>query len=86
MTRLNPPGLEPSCSGSFSMYLSGTNAGPEIRLPIVRRFLFDSDNDEQELGFGMMEAALVGDRWATLVPSDFGIPPKELRVSTRHSP
>ena len=71
-----PTGPRAQLFGLFSMYLSGTNAGPEIRLPIVRRFLFDSDNDEQELGFGMLEAALLGDRWATLVPSDFGSHPR----------
>ena len=71
-----PAGPRAQLFGLFSMYLSGTNAGPEIRLPIVRRFLFDSDNDDQELGFGMLEAALLGDRWATLVPSDFGSHPR----------
>ena len=71
-----PTGPRAQLFGLFSMYLSGTNAGPEIRLPIVRRFLSDSDNDEQELGFGMLEAALVGDRWATIVPSDFGSHPR----------
>ena len=71
-----PTGPRAQLFGLFSMYLSGTNAGPEIRLPIIRRFLFDFDNDEQELGFGMLEAALLGDRWVTLVPSDFGSHPR----------
>ena len=71
-----PTGPRAQLFGLFSMYLSGTNAGPEIRLPIIRRFLFDFDNDEQDLGFGMLEAALLGDRWVTLVPSDFGSHPR----------
>ena len=62
--------------GLFSMFVPGTNAGPELRLPIVCRFLFGSDNDEQELGFGMLEAALLGDRWVALVPPDFGSHPR----------
>ena len=71
-----PTGPRARLFGLFSMFLPGTNAGPEIRLPIVRRFLFGSDNDEQELGFGMLEAALLGDRWVALVPPDFGSHPR----------
>ena len=63
--------------GLFSMYFSGTHAGPDTRLPIVRRFLISSDNGEQELGFGMLEAALLGDRWVALAPSDFGAHPRD---------
>ena len=81
-----PTGPRAQLFGLFCMYLSGTNAGPEIRLPIVRRFLFDSDNDDQELGFGMLEAALLGDHWATLIPSDFGSHPRNYgyRPATAH--
>ena len=71
-----PTGPRARLFGLFSMFVPGTNAGPEIRLPIVRRFLFGSDNDEQELGFGMLEAALLGDRWVALVPPDFGSHPR----------
>ena len=72
-----PTGPRARLFGLFSMFVPGTNAGPEIRLPIIRRFLFDSDNGEQELGFGMLEAALLGDRWITLVPPDFGSHPRD---------
>ena len=72
-----PTGSRARLFGLFSMYFPGTNAGPESRLPIVRRFLFGSDNGEQDLGFGMLEAALLGDLWVTLVPSDFGAHPRD---------
>ena len=71
-----PTGPRARLFGLFSMFVPGTNAGPEIRLPIVRRFLFGSDNDEQELGFGMLEAALLGDRWVALIAPDFGSHPR----------
>ena len=46
--------------GLFSLYLSGTEAPVDVRLPVVHRFLFSSNSDERELGFGMLEAALDG--------------------------
>ena len=72
-----PTGPRARLFSLFSMFVPGTNASPEIRLPIVRRFLFGSDNGEQELGFGMLEAALLGDRWVALVPPDFGSHPRD---------
>ena len=71
-----PTGPRARLFGLFSMFMPGTNAGPQIRLPIVGRFLFSTDSEEQELGFGMLEAALLGDRWVALVPSDFGSHPR----------
>ena len=72
-----PTGPRARLFGLFSMNFPGTNAGPATRLPMVRRYLFSSDNDEQELGFGMLEAALLGDRWVSLVPSEFGAHPRD---------
>ena len=46
--------------GLFSLYLSGTEAPIDIRLPVVRRFLFSPSSVERELGSGMLEAALGG--------------------------
>ena len=46
--------------GLFSLYLSGTVAPLNVRLPVVRSFLFSSNSDERELGYGMLEAALDG--------------------------
>ena len=71
-----PTGPRARLFGLFSMFVPGTNAGPEIRLPIIRRYLFSTDSEEQELGFGMLEAALLGDHWVTFVPPDFGSHPR----------
>ena len=62
--------------GLFALYLSGTEATLEVRLPIVRRFLFSSNANERELGSGMLEAALGGSNPVGVRHFHFGSRPR----------
>ena len=60
----------------FSMCLSGTEAGPDVREQIARRFLFSEDPGSQDLGLGMLEAALNGGPWLSFGTYEFGARPR----------
>ena len=63
-------------SALFSLYLSGTLAGLDTRVRIVRDYLFSANRRERELGFRMLEAALKRNRHAPLRQFDFGARPR----------
>ena len=60
----------------FSMCLSGTEAGPDAREQIARRFLFSEDPGAQHLGLGMLEAALRSGPWLSFGAHEFGARPR----------
>ena len=60
----------------FSLYLSGTNASPEQREQAMRRFLFSRDPDEQQIGLGMLEAAIKSGHWSSIQSFEFGARPR----------
>ena len=62
--------------GLFSLYLSGTEAGPDMRGDIVRRFLTSDAVSEQCLGLGMLKAALQSDHWSSTGTFEFGARPR----------
>ena len=63
--------------GLFQFSLSGTHAGPEAREELMRRFLFSGRRDKQELGLGMLKAALKSDYLASNGNSQFGARPRD---------
>ncbi len=72
----DPTGPRARLFGLFAIRFSGTEAGPEIRLPFLRAFLARTNSGEQELGFGMLQAALGSDRWVSIGQFDFGARPR----------
>ena len=59
-------------SALFSQHLSGTEAPPELREQVVRRFLQSTDQDEQGLGLEMLKSALHSGSWTSVVTLGFG--------------
>lgn len=62
--------------GLFSLYLSGTEAGPEVREKVCRRFLLSGNYKEQKLGLGMLKAALQSTHWSSIGTFEFGARPR----------
>ena len=60
----------------FPICLSGTEAGPDVREQVARRFLFSEDPGFQHLGLGMLEAALNGGPWLSFGTYEFGARPR----------
>ena len=58
--------------GLFSLYLSGTEASPEVREQVLHRFLLSQDRHERDLGLEMLEAALQSEHWSSTAPFEFG--------------
>ncbi len=56
----NVSGIRGRLYGLFSLYFSETEAGPDAREHVARRFLSSGDRNEQRLGLGMLRAALRG--------------------------
>lgn len=62
--------------GLFSLYLSGTEAGPDVREKVCRHFLLSRNLKEQQLGLGMLEAALQSAHWFSIGTFEFGARPR----------
>lgn len=62
--------------GLFSLYLSGTEADPDTRENLTRRFLMSDNPNEQRLGLGMLRAALQSDHWFAVRNFEFGARPR----------
>ena len=62
--------------GLFSLYLSGTEASPDTRENLARRFLLSDDRNEQRLGLGMLRAALQSRHWSSFGTFEFGARPR----------
>ena len=60
----------------FTLYLSGTQAGPDQRELVIRRYLFSQDSDEQNIGLGMLEAAIKNSHWSSIQSFEFGARPR----------
>ena len=69
--------------GLFSLYLSGTHAGPEIREGLVRRYLSSTETNEQRLGLGMLKAALQSNHWSSTGTFEFGVRPRDFGYQPR---
>ena len=62
--------------GLFSLYLSGTEADPDARENLVRRFLMSDQPNEQRLGLGILRAALRSHHWTAVGNFEFGARPR----------
>ena len=62
----------------FWMGLSGTEAGPDARENLARRFLTSRDCNEQRLGLGMLKEALRSSLWFSIGTFDFGARPRSI--------
>ena len=60
----------------FSMCVSGTEAEPDVREQIARRFLFNEDPGARHLGLGMLKAALNSGPWLSFGAYEFGARPR----------
>ena len=67
----------------FSMCLSGTEAGPDVRERMARRFLFGDDPADQQLGLGMLEATLQSGQWMSFGTYEFGARPRSFGYQPR---
>ena len=61
----------------FWMGLSGTEAGPDARENLARRFLTSRDHSGQQLGLGMLKEALRSSLWFSIGTFDFGARPRD---------
>ena len=62
--------------GLFALYFSGTEAGPDARENLVRRFLSSDEPDGHQLGLGMLKAALQGRNVLSSATLEFGARPR----------
>lgn len=62
--------------GLFSLYLSGTEASPDVREKVCRHFLLNGNYKEQQLGLGMLKAALQSTHWSSIGTFEFGARPR----------
>ena len=62
--------------GLFSLYFSGTHAGPEAQEGLARRYLSSTEANEQRLGLGMLKAALRSNHWSSTGAFEFGVRPR----------
>ena len=58
--------------GLFQLYLSGTEAPPDLRERVMRSYLASADQDMQRLGLEMLRAALKSSDWMPVGTSEFG--------------
>ena len=58
--------------GLFTLYLSSTEAPPELRERVMRRYLESGDLHEQRLGLEMLGAALQSRGWMLVGSNEFG--------------
>ncbi len=58
--------------GLFTLYLSGTEAPPEMRQRVTCRYLESSDTHKQRLGVEMLRAALQSRGWMSVGTNEFG--------------
>ena len=69
----NAPGQYQSrLYGLFALHLSGTEADPDAREAVARRYLFGDNDKERQLGLGMVKAALQSRHWFSLGTFEFG--------------
>ena len=68
--------IQDQLSSLFSLSLSGTNASPDIRENLARRFLSSDVPSEQQLGLGMLRAALQSRRRFVVGTFEFGARPR----------
>ena len=69
----NAPGQYQSrLYGLFALHLSGTEADPDTRESVARRYLFGDNDKERQLGLGMVKAALQSGHWFFLGTFEFG--------------
>ena len=71
--------------GLFSLYLSGTEADPDTRENLIRRFLMSSKPNKQRLGLGMLRAALRNRHWVAARNFEFGARPRSYGYRPRTS-
>ena len=67
--------------GLFALYLSGTQADPELREKVLRRALFSDRSNERDAGLGMLEIALRRVHWPSFAVFDFGARPRSFGYS-----
>ena len=67
----------------FTLYLSGTLAGPDQREQGIRRFLFSQDAAERKLGLEMLEAAIKTSHWSSVQSFEFGARPRSFGYSPK---
>lgn len=71
--------------GLFALYLSGTEAGPELREKALRRALFSDRPNERDAGLGMLEIALKSGHWSSFAVFEFGARPRSFGYWPRTS-
>ena len=67
----------------FALYMSGTEATPDIREPVLRRYLGSPREDERRLGGQMLEAALKAGAEFSFALFDFGARPRTFGYEPR---
>ena len=72
----NRSSIQDRLFGLFSLYLSGTEADPDAREDLTRRFLMSDKPNEQRLGLGMLKAALRSHHWVAVGNFEFGARPR----------
>ena len=60
----------------FALYLSGTEAGPDLRERTIRCSLFSARQDERTIGLGMLDIALKSGHWGSFAVFEFGARPR----------
>ena len=63
-------------SSLFALFMSGTEASPDTRESVLRRYLFSADENERRVGIRMLEVALKGSDGFSFSMWDFGARPR----------
>lgn len=60
----------------FALHLSGTEASPDLRERIIRRYLCSARRDERKIGLGMLDSALTSGHGGAFAVLEFGARPR----------
>lgn len=70
------PDVAGRLSSLFALFMSGTEASPNTRERVLRRYLLSADESERRIGSRMLEAALKGSNESSFSLWDFGARPR----------
>ena len=77
------PDVASRVSSLFALFMPGTEASPDTRERVLRRYLFSADENERRIGSRMLEATLKGSDGFSFSLFDFGARPRSFGCEPR---
>ncbi|MCY4592031.1 MAG: hypothetical protein OXE86_16040 [Alphaproteobacteria bacterium] len=77
------PDVASRLSSLFALFMSGTEASPDTRESVLRRYLFSTDENERRIGSRMLETALKARDGFSFSLFDFGARPRSFGYEPR---